>query len=138
MDTAQERFNPRQAFAILALVMAALVAASPAMAETVYLEFDNNGLENLGPNFVYEGWLIVDGMPVSTGTFTIDSAGMAIPNRFAVDLGQASNFGEIEIEWTAGRHLEPDLAEDLLRLVQDSPDHLVAEHVQGRTHRPIL
>jgi segregation and condensation protein A len=27
-----------------------------------------------------------------------------------VDLGQASNFGEIEIEWTAGQHLEPDLA----------------------------
>ena len=26
-----------------------------------------------------------------------------------VDLGQASNFGEIEIEWTAGQHLAPDL-----------------------------
>ena len=27
-----------------------------------------------------------------------------------IDLGQAANFGEIEIEWTAGEHLDPDLA----------------------------
>ena len=27
-----------------------------------------------------------------------------------IDLGQAANFGEIEIIWTAGDHLEPDLA----------------------------
>ena len=27
-----------------------------------------------------------------------------------IDLGQAVSFGEIEITWTAGDHLEPDLA----------------------------
>ncbi|QTD37860.1 anti-sigma factor [Polaribacter batillariae] len=29
-----------------------------------------DGLEELGADFVYEGWLIVNGNPVSTGTFT--------------------------------------------------------------------
>ena len=33
------------------------------------------GLEDLGDNFVYEGWILVDGnpVPVSTGTFTVDA-----------------------------------------------------------------
>ena len=35
----------------------------------VALEF--SGLEPLGENFVYEGWIIVDEAPVSTGRFTI-------------------------------------------------------------------
>ena len=34
------------------------------------LEF--SGLEPLGEGFVYEGWILVDGSPVSTGRFTID------------------------------------------------------------------
>lgn len=33
------------------------------------------GLEPLGPGFAYEGWIIVGGMPVSTGRFGIDGAG---------------------------------------------------------------
>ena len=34
------------------------------------LTVDFTGLEELGADFVYEGWLIVNGSPVSTGTFT--------------------------------------------------------------------
>ena len=34
------------------------------------------GLEPLGPNFLYEGWIIVDGQPVSTGRFQVDMGGM--------------------------------------------------------------
>ncbi len=37
---------------------------------TAILTLDINGLEDLGPDFVYEGWIIVNGAPVSTGTFT--------------------------------------------------------------------
>ncbi len=33
------------------------------------------GLPELGAGFVYEGWLIIDGAPVSTGLFTVDAAG---------------------------------------------------------------
>ena len=36
----------------------------------VALEF--SGLEPLGEGFVYEGWIVVDGEPVSTGRFTLD------------------------------------------------------------------
>ena len=33
------------------------------------------GLEPLGASFVYEGWLITPGGPVSTGRFTVDASG---------------------------------------------------------------
>ncbi len=43
-----------------------------------------NGLEELGSDFVYEGWIIVNGTPVSTGTFTEITSGQT----FAVDTVQ--------------------------------------------------
>lgn len=49
------------------------------------------GLEPLGPNFVYEGWIIVNGAPVSTGTFT----SVTFPQSFEVEasmLSQATMF----------------------------------------------
>ncbi len=39
------------------------------------LTLNLQGLETLGDDYVYEGWIIVDGAPVSTGTFsTVSSA----------------------------------------------------------------
>jgi hypothetical protein len=49
------------------------------------------GLEALGNDFVYEGWIIVDGAPVSTGTFT----SVMFPQTFSVntsDLNNATTF----------------------------------------------
>lgn len=66
------------------------MAAAAGSAATTYLEFDNHGLEDLGHGWVYEGWLIVDGSPVSTGTFTIDGDGSAHPSRFAVPVDPAT------------------------------------------------
>ncbi|WNJ17525.1 anti-sigma factor [Pontibacter sp. G13] len=43
------------------------------------------GLEALGEGYVYEGWVIVDGAPVSTGTFTIDGNGDLSQTSFEVD-----------------------------------------------------
>ena len=43
-----------------------------------------NGLEALGDDFVYEGWLIVDGTPVSTGTFS----SVVFPQSFSVNTDQ--------------------------------------------------
>lgn len=37
------------------------------------LEFEN--LSDLGPDFVYEGWLIIDNSPYSTGIITVDESG---------------------------------------------------------------
>lgn len=45
------------------------------------------GLETLGSDYVYEGWIIVDGNPVSTGTFT----SVSFPQTFQVDATQLAN-----------------------------------------------
>ena len=55
---------------------------SPGMA-ALTLSFD--GLTDLGPDFVYEGWVIVNGAPVSTGTFTVDGEGNMSQSIFWVD-----------------------------------------------------
>ena len=54
-----------------------------------------SGLENLGSGYAYEGWLIVNGAPVTTGTFTVDDNGVLSQERFNVlttDLTLASTF----------------------------------------------
>lgn len=43
-----------------------------------------NGLEDLGPNARYEGWLLVDGNPVSTGTFSVNELGNLNQTEFIV------------------------------------------------------
>ncbi|GJM62577.1 anti-sigma factor domain-containing protein [Persicobacter diffluens] len=53
-------------------------------ASTINLDFD--GLEDLGADFAYEGWLIVDGAPVSTGTFTVDGDGNLSQSEFEVEM----------------------------------------------------
>lgn len=59
------------------------------MADVHYLTLDFAGLEPLGDSAVYEGWIIVDGAPVSTGRFAIDDSGAAVSedgsgHRFAI------------------------------------------------------
>ena len=46
------------------------------------LTLDLDGLEELGSDFVYEGWLIVNGSPVSTGTFS----SVTFPQSFTVNI----------------------------------------------------
>ncbi|GAA4270534.1 hypothetical protein GCM10022257_26350 [Hyunsoonleella aestuarii] len=50
------------------------------------LTLDLSGLEPLGDDFVYEGWIIVDGSPVSTGVFS----SVSFPQTFTVDAQQLS------------------------------------------------
>lgn len=69
------------------LVLATLVAASAAVtatADTAFVELENDGLEPLGPDYVYEGWLIADGAAVSAGRFSITAAGRPSPSTFAI------------------------------------------------------
>ncbi|MDD7916006.1 anti-sigma factor [Polaribacter ponticola] len=54
---------------------------------TGLLTVNLDGLEELGANFVYEGWLIVDGNPVSTGTFT----SIDFPQSYNVDINDLQN-----------------------------------------------
>jgi len=53
------------------------------------------GLEDLGSTAQYEGWILVDGTPVTTGTFTVDASGNWSANAFSMDadmLASATKF----------------------------------------------
>ena len=54
---------------------------------TANLTLNISGLEDLGPDFVYEGWIIVNGAPVGTGTFTSTATGQT----FGVDKTMLDN-----------------------------------------------
>jgi len=59
------------------------------------LSVNFSGLEDLGANARYEGWLIVNGSPVSTGIFTVDGSGVPSQTSFmisAADEAAASTF----------------------------------------------
>jgi len=43
--------------------------------DSATLNLSISGLEYLGTDYVYEGWLIIDGAPVTTGVFTVSSSG---------------------------------------------------------------
>jgi len=55
-------------------------------ATTGNLTLNISGLEPLGSGYAYEGWVIVDGSPVSTGVFSVSSGGSLSPSSFEVDL----------------------------------------------------
>lgn len=51
------------------------------------LTLNLTGLEALGDDYVYEGWLIVNGSPISTGTFS----SVTFPQTFNVDATSLAN-----------------------------------------------
>lgn len=62
---------------------------------TSNMTLDISGLNDLGSGYVYEGWLIVNGNPVSTGVFDVNGSGELSKTSFAVDkddLSSASKF----------------------------------------------
>ncbi|CAM1361199.1 Anti-sigma-K factor rskA [Tenacibaculum sediminilitoris] len=52
---------------------------------TSNLNLNISGLENLGAEYVYEGWVIVNGLPVSTGTFSVNDSGELSQSSFVVE-----------------------------------------------------
>jgi len=55
---------------------------------TANLEINLDGLEDLGADYVYEGWIIVDEVPVTTGVFTVDANNDLSETIFTVDAAQ--------------------------------------------------
>lgn len=55
------------------------------------LTLNITGLEDLGTNYRYEGWLIVDGSPVTTGIFSVNSSGTMSSNTFSVSSSNLSS-----------------------------------------------
>ena len=55
---------------------------------TLTLSF--TGLEDLGADYVYEGWLMVDGSPVTSGRFSVDDKGELSTSSFSIPAAHAS------------------------------------------------
>ena len=72
------RTRARLLLSLLALLTVACGGGSNdfvAAPSTTSLSWFVSGLEPLGPGYVYEGWVIVDGMPESTGRFQVNALG---------------------------------------------------------------
>jgi hypothetical protein len=68
---------------------------NPTQPQTGILNLSFTGLDNLGSGYAYEGWVLVNGSPVSTGTFTVDGNGNMSRSSFEVmasDLNAATKF----------------------------------------------
>ncbi|PWJ36171.1 anti-sigma factor [Sediminitomix flava] len=52
---------------------------------TSNLTLNISGLEDLGDDYAYEGWIIVDGAPISAGIFNVDSSGNLSETSFELD-----------------------------------------------------
>jgi hypothetical protein len=55
------------------------------------LKLNLTGLPDVGANHVYEGWIIVNGNPVSTGTFSVNASGQLSGNEFMINESQLQN-----------------------------------------------
>jgi hypothetical protein len=63
--------------------------------QTAQLALSITGLEDLGDDHLYEGWIIVNGEAITTGTFSVNAMGEPSASGFEVnasDLASASTF----------------------------------------------
>ena len=82
-------------FSILALgVLFASCTSDEDGNATKKMTLNISGLENLGPNFKYEGWIKVNGTPITTGTFTVNDAGTLSKTEFDINTTQLANATE--------------------------------------------
>lgn len=82
-----------------------------------------SGLENLGADFVYEGWIIVNGAAKTTGRFTVNNSG---------DLSQSSfslNRDDLDAATTFILTIEPANGDD----PSPSKTHIIAGDFSGTT-----
>ena len=68
---------------------AAVMADADGATRTLSLGFDD--LPTLGSSHVYEGWLIVDGNPVTSGRFSVESDGTLNPATFEIQASDAND-----------------------------------------------
>ena len=85
---------------LLPLALGLVIAVSgcgdnPVVPDGTTLNLSITGLEDLGTAYMYEGWIMVDGSPVSTGIFSVDASGVLSMTDFPVeasDLEAATKF----------------------------------------------
>lgn len=69
--------------------IALLLGACSNEMDTTTLTLGLSGLPQLGPDYEYEGWIIVDGAPVTAGRFTVDEDSNPTPATFEIDAAMA-------------------------------------------------
>jgi len=62
-----------------------MVSCGDDEAKVNQLNLNFSGLEDLGTGYAYEGWIMVDGSPVTTGIFSVDVDGVASQTSFDID-----------------------------------------------------
>lgn len=70
------------------------------------LTLNLDGLEALGSDYVYEGWIIVDGSPVSTGVFS----SVVFPQTFSVNTEQLNSAMAFVLSIEPAMDTDPDPA----------------------------
>ncbi|MFI1770818.1 anti-sigma factor [Thalassobellus citreus] len=95
-------------FAILAtgILVTSCDKNNEGMASTSELTLNLSGLEALGDDYVYEGWIIVNGAPVSTGTFS----SVTFPQSFTVDADELANATKFVLSIEPAVDSDPDPA----------------------------
>ena len=82
------RWNRKTEKTIFLMAVVACLAVAPmAGADVAHVQLETNGLDDLGPGWVYEGWVIEGGVPISTGTFTVAADGTPSQMYFTADVG---------------------------------------------------
>jgi hypothetical protein len=72
--------------AALAMVVFSMAACNDDdSADTSTLTLNLSGLEDLGSDYAYEGWIMVDGAPQTAGIFTVDGEGNPSQRSFDLD-----------------------------------------------------
>mgnify|MGYP001217912325 CR=1 FL=1 len=74
-----------------------------------------NGLEDLGSDYIYEGWMIVNGSAITTGTFTVDGNGNLSKTSFTLDKDQVANASTFVL--TIEPNPDPDPAPSSVHIV---------------------
>lgn len=88
--------NYLKSFAIIAFIGITTLSSCDKDEETTTpttgnLTLNISGLEDLGSDYTYEGWLIVDGAAVSAGFFDVDATGNMSKTSFSVGLSNLNN-----------------------------------------------
>lgn len=73
---------------LILLCAAAFTACKKSEITTQKINLNITGLEDLGSNFRYEGWLIVGGTPITTGVFSVNASGAISQTAFDIDKAQ--------------------------------------------------
>jgi hypothetical protein len=78
----------KKTFLVLTTMISSLVLVSCNDSDVILpesnLSLSINGLEDLGADFVYEGWIMVNGSPLTSGRFTVNSAGELSQSNFPI------------------------------------------------------